>query len=93
MSNGTDDIRIDSAQPLITPWVLAEELPLAAESARAIAGYRADIAWSEEYGIGIAILMNVEGGNISELTTTFWRMAFERVPATGDKASLAGASR
>ncbi len=43
MSNSTDDIRIDSAQPLITPWVLAEELPLAAASARAIAGYRADI--------------------------------------------------
>lgn len=41
-----------------------------------VSGYRADIAWSDGYGIGIALLMNVESNNISELTTTFWRMAF-----------------
>jgi beta-lactamase class C len=44
-----------------------------------VSGYRADIAWSEDYAIGLAILMNVEGGEISELTTTFWRMAFEQL--------------
>ena len=46
-----------------------------------VSGYRADIAWSEEHDIGIAVLMNVEGSSINELTTTFWRMAFEQLPA------------
>lgn len=36
MSNTTDDVRIGQAQPLITPWVLAEELPLPREQARTI---------------------------------------------------------
>jgi beta-lactamase class C len=45
-----------------------------------VSGYRADIAWSATYGIGIAVLMNVEGSSISELTTTFWRLAFEQLP-------------
>ena len=44
-----------------------------------VSGYRADIAWSATYGIGIAVLMNVEGSSISELTTTFWRLAFEQL--------------
>ncbi|KAA1189649.1 3-deoxy-7-phosphoheptulonate synthase [Pseudohalioglobus sediminis] len=34
MSNNTDDVRIGSARPLITPWVLADELPI---SERAVA--------------------------------------------------------
>lgn len=42
-----------------------------------VSGYRADIAWSAEHQVGIAILMNVEGNTISELTTTFWQMAFD----------------
>jgi len=46
-----------------------------------VSGYRTDIAWSDERDIGIAVLMNVEGNSISELTTTFWRMAFEQLPA------------
>jgi beta-lactamase class C len=45
-----------------------------------VSGYRADIAWSASYGIGIAVLMNVEGSSINELTTTFWRMAFTQLP-------------
>ena len=44
-----------------------------------VSGYRADIAWSEEHGIGIVVLMNVEGNSISELTTTFWQMAFDQL--------------
>ena len=58
-----------------------------------VSGYRADIAWSAEHDIGIAVLMNVEGSSISELTTTFWRMAFEQIPAheNGD-ARLAAAN-
>ena len=58
-----------------------------------VSGYRADIAWSEDYGIGIAVLMNVEGGAISELTTTFWRMAFEQLKPVidGKSPQIAGA--
>jgi len=52
-----------------------------------VSGYRADIAWSRSHGIGVAILMNVEGSSINELTTTFWRMAFEQLPALGDPSS------
>jgi beta-lactamase class C len=52
-----------------------------------VSGYRADIAWSEEQQIGVAVLMNVEGSSINELTTTFWRMAFEQAaPAAGEDA-------
>jgi beta-lactamase class C len=42
-----------------------------------VSGYRADIAWSEDHNIGIAVLMNVEDNTISELTTTFWQMVFD----------------
>jgi beta-lactamase class C len=51
-----------------------------------VSGYRADIAWSASHGIGIAVLMNVEGNSISELTTTFWRMAFEQLPPAAGQA-------
>jgi beta-lactamase class C len=52
-----------------------------------VSGYRADIAWSASHGIGIAVLMNVEGSRINELTTTFWRMAFERLPPTPGRSA------
>ncbi|GAB3292376.1 3-deoxy-7-phosphoheptulonate synthase [Parahaliea aestuarii] len=44
MSERTDDIRISRAQPLITPWILQEELPLPEPEAAAIARARRDIA-------------------------------------------------
>ncbi|WP_116368096.1 3-deoxy-7-phosphoheptulonate synthase [Parahaliea mediterranea] len=44
MSERTDDIRISRAQPLITPWILQEELPLSEPEAAAIARARRDIA-------------------------------------------------
>ena len=40
MSDSTDDLRIGKAQPLITPWILAELLPLPATSAAFIAAAR-----------------------------------------------------
>jgi len=43
MSENTDDIRIGRAQPLITPWILAEELPLNGQHAATIAGARRGI--------------------------------------------------
>ena len=39
----TDDIRIGSARPLITPWVLADELPLAEGAAATVANGRRTI--------------------------------------------------
>jgi 3-deoxy-7-phosphoheptulonate synthase len=43
MSSSTDDIRIHQAQPLITPWVLAEELPLTTDAAATISSSRRTI--------------------------------------------------
>ena len=43
MSKNTDDVRIRKAQPLITPWVLAEELPLEDQQAQTIASARQTI--------------------------------------------------
>ena len=40
MKRSTDDVRIGNAQPLITPWVLAEELPLPEPRAQFIADSR-----------------------------------------------------
>jgi 3-deoxy-7-phosphoheptulonate synthase len=40
MTRSTDDVRIQQARPLITPWVLAEELPLPDALAAQIAGQR-----------------------------------------------------
>jgi beta-lactamase class C len=51
-----------------------------------VSGYRADVAWSEEHQIGIAVLMNVEDNSISEMTTTFWKMAFDQL-APADTAA------
>jgi beta-lactamase class C len=54
-----------------------------------VSGYRADIAWSEKYGVGIAVLMNVESNDISALSTTFWRMAFDTLPGDREENRLA----
>ncbi len=43
MSETTNDIRIGRAQPLITPWILAEELPLTAAHTTTIAQARRTI--------------------------------------------------
>ncbi len=43
MSENTDDIRIRKSQPLITPWVLAEELPLGERQAQTITNARRSI--------------------------------------------------
>lgn len=43
MTERTDDIRISRAQPLITPWILQEELPLPEDRADGIARARREI--------------------------------------------------
>jgi 3-deoxy-7-phosphoheptulonate synthase len=43
MNDPVENLRIRSARPLITPWVLAEELPLGATAAHAVAGRRKTI--------------------------------------------------
>ena len=57
-----------------------------------VSGYRADIAWSESHGVGIAVLTNVEGNGISKLTTTFWKMALEALPENYAKKATTGIS-
>jgi len=54
-----------------------------------VSGFRADVAWSEKHQIGLAVLMNVESNDISELTTTFWRMAFEALPPDSNADNVA----
>jgi beta-lactamase class C len=54
-----------------------------------VSGYRADIAWSEQYDLGFAILLNEEANSINKLTTTFWKMAF----AALEPASIASAGK
>ncbi|MDT8321650.1 MAG: serine hydrolase domain-containing protein [Xanthomonadales bacterium] len=54
-----------------------------------VSGYRADLAWSQELGIGVAVLMNVESNTISQLTTTFWEMVF----ASAAPPAVAGVHR
>ncbi len=58
-----------------------------------VSGYRADAAWSPDYDIGIAILMNVEGSSISAMTTRFWEMAFAQLPPVRLAANDAGNSK
>ncbi|MGB5485968.1 MAG: serine hydrolase domain-containing protein [Lysobacterales bacterium] len=40
-----------------------------------VSGFRADVAFSLQHDIGIAVLLNVESSGISEMTTRFWQMA------------------
>ena len=47
MTARTDDIRIGEARPLITPWVLAEELPLEDRHAATVATGRRTLEGSE----------------------------------------------
>jgi beta-lactamase class C len=54
-----------------------------------VSGYRADVAWSEKYNLGLAILLNEESNSINKLTTTFWKMAF----ATLETTSVANAGK
>jgi len=46
-----------------------------------VSGYRADIAWSARYNIGLVVLMNAESTAINSMTTRFWELAFARLPA------------
>ena len=40
-----------------------------------VSGFRADVAFSPQHGMGIVVLLNAESSGISELTTRFWQMA------------------
>lgn len=40
-----------------------------------VAGFRADVAFSLQRGIGIVVLLNAESSGINELTTGFWQRA------------------
>jgi beta-lactamase class C len=54
-----------------------------------VSGFRADVAWSKQLDIGIAVLLNVEGTSINALTARFWEMAIadhskgQNIPVSG----------
>ena len=57
-----------------------------------VAGFRADAAWSESRQLGVAVLMNVESSDIGALTTSFWQMAFDALPAPAPGTRVAAAA-
>jgi len=55
-----------------------------------VQGYRADVAFSPEYGVGYVMLMNAESNLINEFTPDFWARCFKHL----EQASLpAGSSK
>jgi beta-lactamase class C len=44
-----------------------------------VQGYRADIAFSPEYGVGYVMLMNAESNLINEFTPDFWARCFKHL--------------
>lgn len=44
-----------------------------------VQGYRADIAFSPEYGVGYVMLMNAESNLINEFTPDFWARCFQHL--------------
>jgi beta-lactamase class C len=53
-----------------------------------VQGYRADIAFSPEYGVGYVMLMNAESNLINEFTPDFWERCFKHL----EQASLVAGS-
>ncbi|MFT2089723.1 serine hydrolase domain-containing protein [Paraglaciecola sp. 2405UD69-4] len=44
-----------------------------------VKGYRAEVAFSPEYGVGYVMLMNAESNLINEFTPDFWSRCFEHL--------------
>ncbi|GAB4188137.1 MAG: hypothetical protein Tsb002_14190 [Wenzhouxiangellaceae bacterium] len=40
-----------------------------------VSGFRTDVAYAPDFGIGLAVAMNAEGSTVTELTTRFWATA------------------
>jgi beta-lactamase class C len=53
-----------------------------------VQGYRADIAFSPEFGVGYVMLMNAESNLINEFTPDFWARCFKHL----EQASLVAGS-
>lgn len=53
-----------------------------------VQGYRADIAFSPEFGVGYVMLMNAESNLINEFTPDFWKRCFKQL----EQASLVAGS-
>jgi len=45
-----------------------------------VKGFVADIAYSRDRQLGLAVLLNAESGALNDITTAFWRSVFETVP-------------
>ena len=44
-----------------------------------VQGYRADVAFAPEYGVGYVMLMNAESNLINQFTADFWAACFEAI--------------
>ncbi|MFT6988723.1 MAG: beta-lactamase class C [Paraglaciecola sp.] len=53
-----------------------------------VQGYRADIAFSPEYGVGYVMLMNAESNLINEFTPDFWSRSFKHLKQASLVAGL-----
>jgi beta-lactamase class C len=53
-----------------------------------VQGYRADVAFSPEYGVGYVMLMNAESNLINEFTPEFWARCFEHLEQVSLVADL-----
>ncbi len=42
-----------------------------------VAGYRAEVSFSPDRGVGLAILVNAESAVVAEISTSFWKMMTE----------------
>ncbi|NVK21543.1 MAG: beta-lactamase family protein [Kangiellaceae bacterium] len=42
-----------------------------------VSGYRSDIAYSKKHGVGIVVMLNIEGRHTSYLTTQFFKRLFQ----------------
>lgn len=51
-----------------------------------VAGFRTDIAYSRQYDIGLAVVMNAEGGTVTELSTQFWSKFFAQTELRDSRA-------
>lgn len=49
-----------------------------------VKGYRADIAFAPEFGVGFAMLMNAESNRINQYSAEFWASYFAQIEAPQD---------
>ncbi|GGD78953.1 serine hydrolase domain-containing protein [Lacimicrobium alkaliphilum] len=57
-----------------------------------VKGYRADISFSPEHGVGLILLMNAESNLVNEIIVNFWQQHFELAKIRGQSRPVISAS-